>query len=173
MMALSLTQPWASLMAIGEKTLETRGPTFPKRHLGDLAIASSKGFPGECRALCYKNEPFSSALARGGITTLRPMVESAGSVLCVVEVVGYGNAEDVAAAIRAGRPGAAPHELDFGDYSPGRTIILTRNVRRLRASVPVVRWEKGEARPGGALGIYELSPACEAAVRAQLEVSRG
>lgn len=185
MKCISLTEPWATLVSLDEKRFETRGASFPKVHRGDLAIASSKSFPGDCRALCYKNDPFTSVLYRHGITKLRPMVEGLGSILCVVEVVGYARAEDIAPpsphpgcrswTSRDGsilvRPGE--HEHAFGDYSPGRTIILTRNVRRLRAPVPVVRWEKGAARPGGALGVYELAPACEAAVRAQLEVTRG
>ena len=46
MKAISLHQPWASWIAQGLKTIETR--TWPTKHRGDLLIVSSKKpeFPG-------------------------------------------------------------------------------------------------------------------------------
>ena len=44
MKALTLTQPWASLVAIGAKRIETRSWSTPYRGL--LAIHAAKGFPG-------------------------------------------------------------------------------------------------------------------------------
>ena len=40
MKALSVRQPWASMIAQGSKTIETR--TWPTKHRGDLLIVSSK-----------------------------------------------------------------------------------------------------------------------------------
>ncbi len=40
MKALSLHQPWASMIAMGSKTIETR--TWPTRYRGELLIASTK-----------------------------------------------------------------------------------------------------------------------------------
>ena len=42
MKALSLKQPWAGMIANGEKTIETR--TWRTNHRGDLLICSSKKF---------------------------------------------------------------------------------------------------------------------------------
>jgi len=54
MKAISLKQPWASLIANGKKTIETR--TWPTKYRGDLLICASKqprldGYPSGC-ALC-------------------------------------------------------------------------------------------------------------------------
>lgn len=64
MKALSLLQPWATLIDVGAKTIETR--SWPTSYRGLVAIHASKGFPGECRELC-EDEPFRGALIRGGL----------------------------------------------------------------------------------------------------------
>jgi hypothetical protein len=43
MKALSLTQPWASAIALGIKKWETR--SWPTHHRGEVCIHASKGFP--------------------------------------------------------------------------------------------------------------------------------
>jgi hypothetical protein len=43
MKALTLTQPWATLVAIGAKTIETR--SWPTSYRGPLAIHAAKGYP--------------------------------------------------------------------------------------------------------------------------------
>lgn len=45
MKAISVKQPWASLIASGEKTIETR--TWPTNYRGDLLIVSSKKPTGQ------------------------------------------------------------------------------------------------------------------------------
>lgn len=190
MKALTLTNPWATLMAHGEKVFETRGPTFQRRHLGDLAIVSSGSWiirlpgqpPFDCRTL-LKQQPFSDVLMRhlsDEYGAVRNGAFPLSAVLCVVEVVGYARAEDVGpSSVHAhcyswrSRNGdvlvkPAAHEKDFGGYDAGRVIIATRNLRKLVVPVPVERIQKGQPKAGGALGIYDISPACEAAVLAQL-----
>lgn len=44
MKALSLTQPWATLVAIGAKKIETR--SWSTSYRGPVAIHASKGYPG-------------------------------------------------------------------------------------------------------------------------------
>ena len=68
MKALSLKQPWASLIAIGKKTIETR--TWSTNYRGKLLIVSSKTFD--------KNYPYHNFLSLG-----LPM----GKALAIVEVV--------------------------------------------------------------------------------------
>jgi activating signal cointegrator 1 len=60
MKALSLWQPWATLVAIGAKRLETRG-YWPYAYRGDLAIHAARRWTQELRALC-ESEPFRSLL---------------------------------------------------------------------------------------------------------------
>jgi activating signal cointegrator 1 len=43
MKAITLTQPWATLVAIGAKRIETR--SWPTNYRGPLAIHAAKGFP--------------------------------------------------------------------------------------------------------------------------------
>jgi hypothetical protein len=191
MRALSLTQPWASLMAWGEKRYETRDWSTAIR--GEVAIVSSKGFPRESRELCYE-EPFGSVLRAHGveIVSTRPSGPTQlplGVVLAVLRLVDDAPVETVVQwserAIKLllhdhfdaltehlanppGRVDLADHELAFGDYSAGRRALITTGVIALKDPIPVERIEKGVVKPGGALGFYVLSPACEAAVRAQL-----
>lgn len=49
MKCLTLTQPWATLVAIGAKSIETR--SWRTRYTGPLAIHAAKGFPKTAHAL--------------------------------------------------------------------------------------------------------------------------
>lgn len=60
MKALSLLQPWATLVAIGAKRVETR--SWPTHHRGALAICASKKFRDADRFLCLE-DPFRHTLA--------------------------------------------------------------------------------------------------------------
>lgn len=51
MKALSLTQPWAALLAVGAKTIETRD--WPTSYRGWFAIHASKGFPSAARDFAH------------------------------------------------------------------------------------------------------------------------
>ncbi len=67
--AISLRQPWANLIARGEKTIETR--TWARDHRGDLVICSSlKGDPG-----FEKMEPAGMALCIVELYKIEPMTE--------------------------------------------------------------------------------------------------
>src|ERR1700738_5139808 len=54
MIALTLTQPWATLVAIGAKRIETRSWRTPYR--GSLAIHAAKGFPKWAKETCLESE---------------------------------------------------------------------------------------------------------------------
>lgn len=60
MKGITLTQPWASLVALGHKRVETRSwrPLFEP---GRIAIQAAKGFPKEAQALIHE-PPFSDVL---------------------------------------------------------------------------------------------------------------
>lgn len=64
MKAITLYQPWATLVALGKKKIETR--SWKTDYRGPLAIHVAKKFTGEQRYLCCGGsslyEPFTSAL---------------------------------------------------------------------------------------------------------------
>lgn len=67
MKALSVKQPWASLIAAGLKTIETR--TWPTHHRGDLLICSSQ-------SPRYDSLPTGAALAIVKVVDCRPMTSA-------------------------------------------------------------------------------------------------
>jgi hypothetical protein len=147
MRAISLHQPYASLMQVGAKKNETRNR--PTNIRGDVAICATKkwdgsAFPYECALKAH------SAL-RDFIGKDLPH----GFVLCVVE---FYDCMPVEVAIRRGLAGAGDKEIFFGDYSDGRYAWLTRNCRRLKTPVPVK----------GRQGFFFLSTGVESEVKAQL-----
>ncbi len=61
MKTLTLTQPWAQLIAIGAKRIETR--SWGTKYRGPIAIHAAKGFPKWARETCLRS-PFIEALNR-------------------------------------------------------------------------------------------------------------
>lgn len=131
--AISLTQPWATLMAIDEKRVETR--SWRVNYRGWVAIHAAKTFPNECRALCYRL-PFARALSEFN----KPEDLPVGQVLAVTEIV------DCQPTREHGKYCMLHDERDFGDYSDGRFFIITRGVRRLKQPIAM----------RGALGIWKM-----------------
>lgn len=144
---ISLTQPWASLVAIGAKTLETRSRSTPYR--GWLAIHASKGFPKDCRALCSQ-EPFRSTLAEAGFLLASDL--PLGSVLAVARLhdVHATNSPFLMPLLHA-----RALERHFGDYGPNRFAYELTDLKRLRAPVPA----KGSLPIG-----WHVSPELRAAI---------
>jgi hypothetical protein len=147
MKAITLTQPWATLVALGVKRLETR--SWKTAHRGPLAIHAAAGFPKECQVLCYQ-ETFAEALLLAGIkdTGQLPL----GAVLAVVNLqgcyqMGTFEAPDAATLFKWAKVPMHP-EFAFGDYSEGRWAWLLEDLTRLPEPVPVK----------GALSLWEWNP---------------
>jgi hypothetical protein len=64
--ALSVIQPWATLLVTGAKRIETR--SWRPKHRGRIAIHASGKMPAYAVELC-STEPFRSALRNAGITS--------------------------------------------------------------------------------------------------------
>lgn len=131
MKALTLTQPWATLVAIGAKRYETRSWSTPYR--GPLAIHAGKGLGpvgGQrgLRALCGR-EPFREVLTEAGYADPRDLAR--GVIVATCELVGCFAVEIVAdvAASFTDIPDPAEHEEAFGDYSAGRSALALANVQ--------------------------------------------
>lgn len=169
MKALSLTQPWASLVAIGAKKIETR--SWTRSYQGPIAIHASKGFPKECREMCG-TAPFYDALVDGGITNEREL--PLGAIVALARVVHilptfwlYEDGERIGLSVGSLDPTQRgdwafdEEEEAFGDYSKGRFAWFLADVKRLPQPVPCT----------GALGLWTVPPDVAALVEHALAVS--
>ncbi len=148
MRAITLTQPWASLMILGEKFFETR--SWPTKYRGPIAIHAAMGFPTRIKKLARCQEPFRSILAKHGITD--PEQLPTGAILGVTSISGCARTEAV-------RENFSPLEIQFGDYSDGRYVFGTSSVRKCKVPVSCP----------GALGIWKVSDQIAAEVIRQIE----
>lgn len=109
MKALSLTQPWASLVVAGAKKLETR--SWPTYYRGPLLIHASKGFPLGARATCHR-APFCHSLAAAGFHHVGEL--PLGSILGIVSLTGCKATHDLVPWV------VDTTERTYGDYGAGR-----------------------------------------------------
>lgn len=131
MKALSLCQPWATLVMIGAKKIETR--SWRTSYRGLLGIHASKGYPKSAEHFCW-DDPFRSALRRGGYDWTHGALFNAfelplGCLLGTVQLVDCVPVEYV-------RPTISSDEYAFGDYSDGRFAWKLEDPRPFK--VPVV-----------------------------------
>ena len=164
MKALSLTQPWASLVAIGAKRIETRSWYTPYR--GSIFIHASKGFPAWAQEACDE-DPFYDLLTRAGL--LWPVGDETltykaaeryaalplGAIVAAARIMDVEATGDVARRVGTGwsfelspldRWELTKQEAAFGDYSPGRFAWLLGDIRPLASPIPCK----------GALGLWNV-----------------
>lgn len=127
MKVLTLTQPWASLVAAGAKRLETRSWSTPYR--GPIAIHAARGFPRAAQAICIAH-PFLATLVTAGFDRLEDLPR--GVIVCTATLaeIAPTDSRTCAAWTRRSR-GPMEYERAFGDYSAGRFAWLLTDVRRL------------------------------------------
>jgi hypothetical protein len=130
--ALSFLEPWASLIAIGASTVDTRGRRTQYR--GPLAIHVSKRL-GEEAAAAFLVEPYASALAAAGIHDLEEF--HPGCIIAVCELV------DCQLITPESIPPSP--QFDFGDFIPGNWAWHFARIRRLPHPIPAK----------GALGLWD------------------
>ncbi len=141
MKALTLTQPWATLIALGEKRLETRGWPAPDFMAGQrLAIhAGSNLVPvgGErgLRELCAR-PPFRDALFGYGTPYLAASALPRGEVLCIVTVNACVKTETIDFAAPPSWLDPARNEVSFGDYTAGRWAWSLSDLEVLPEPIP-------------------------------------
>lgn len=139
MRTLTLTQPWATLVAIGAKRIETR--SWGTSYRGPLAIHAAKGLgsvggPSGLIDICL-NEPFMTAMRAAGKGFLVPGQDiPLGAIVAVTSLIDVMPTEDVF------KPGAwpgrdTPEERAFGDYSPGRFAWVLGKVVPIREPIHV------------------------------------
>lgn len=136
MKAITLREPWATLVAIGAKKIETRSWKAPDWLIGQrIAIHAAKGLtenewsiakcsPGFPEAL--KDSPWfwDSALHKFAFP------ETRGKVIATAVLSGCMRFNEINRAM------IDRHELTFGDFTPGRYGWLIRDVQRLPEPIP-------------------------------------
>lgn len=160
MKALTLTQPYASLAAIGAKRIETRswstsyrGPLAIHAGVGLGPVGGKRGLTTLCAEPVFFRalEPHCRVVYRNGSDTIDPDDLPLGAVVAtctLVDVVPTGLYRPVTHGDQTWQvpPGNMSQEYSFGDYTPGRFAWLLANVRRLPEPVLVK----------GALGLWDL-----------------
>lgn len=154
MRALTLIQPWATLVACGAKAVETRSWTTSYR--GPIAIHAAKAFPGRARDLAENAHAVRSVLeGRAGVrfTTSPPehwyhapryrLNDSLplGALIAIALLVDVCPTREI-------RGQLSEQELAFGDYDDGRFAWRLSGVVRLTAPIAC----------RGALGLWRLPP---------------
>lgn len=169
MKALTLTQPWATLVAAGVKHIETRA--WGTSYRGPIAIHAAKGlnvetFPhgDEDLATLCSLEPFKSALIDAGFYyEVAATVVPAPLALPRGQIIAVATLDRVTRMTEQGITGLRdlhPREHAFGYYEPGRYAWVLRDTQLVRPP----------AACRGALGLWTVPddvaatlPAVEAA----------
>jgi activating signal cointegrator 1 len=147
--AISLWQPWATLVAIGAKRIETR--SWSTQYRGPLAIHATKAFPPIAQQY-VETEPFWSRLRAARCHQYNLPRGVIVATCRLVDVVRIRATEP--RALSDGQPvEISLEELAFGDYKPGRYAWILGDVVRLEEPIPV----------RGGVGLWEWSPPPERA----------
>lgn len=179
MKVLSLWQPWATLVAIGVKRIETR--SWRTNYRGPLAIHAAGKWNVELARLCL-TDPFWSVLKA---VCDQPVYYRSGNALPLGAIVAVGRLEDCwrveriaaadanrtpeldascAATLRhwghseaviadALRPMLSDQERAFGDYSAGRFGWFLRDMKALERPIPMKGRQGLFEVPDAALGV--------------------
>ena len=139
MKALTLYDPWATLVVLGEKRFETR--SWSTSYRGLLAIHVSKNRPREAKRF-DDIEPFRSALGHNyhNLGYRHP-----GCIIGTVEVVGCWPTWPYPSPV-------SRKEVTFGDWRIGRFAWKLANPQRLKAPIPCK----------GSMGIWTVPPLVQA-----------
>ncbi len=121
--AITLWQPWATLVAIGAKEYETR--SWSTNHRGPLAIHAAK--TKDHLDLARDNILMREALFVAGI--LSPNQLPLGKIVAKVELTDCFEIEHIWGALRES-------EAAFGDYSGGRFAWELRLIQRIDPPIP-------------------------------------
>jgi len=132
MKALSLWQPWASLVALGEKRVETR--IWSTKHRGPMAIHAAQKLPPRWLGASRHAEAFINELADvlncrldRVDTEIRKLPY--GKVLCIVNLY---EVQETSAL----REILCQRELIFGNYEDGRYAWSMQVLERFEVPIP-------------------------------------
>ena len=117
MKAISLWQPWASAIALGNKKVETR--SWWTKYRGPLAIHAAKRWQSDQREFASVEAAF------GRLPGKLPF----GAIVAVADLVDVKRTEELESDVDA-------IERIYGDYSAGRFGWILENVQALEDPVP-------------------------------------
>lgn len=129
MKAITLWQPWASLVAMEEKKFETR--SWATSYRGPLLIHTAKGAPIHCQTLANIDKQFNNALT--GSTEWNPNIWETlpfGSVIAICNLV------DCVEITAKFLDTLSAQEVLFGNYERGRYAWQLEDVHRLKTPIP-------------------------------------
>lgn len=150
MKVISLMQPWATLVVIGAKKIETR--SWNTKHRGEILIHASKKMTRAQRVLA-DSVPFIDAFDHEDVDELH-----LGCIIGKVEIVETVPSEilnerlnEKANIFNSGFlfPNKPQMELAFGDYSPGRYGWLLSNA---------VYFDSHHYQVNGSRGLWDFDP---------------
>jgi len=131
--AITLTQPWATLVAIGAKQVETR--SWKTNYRGTVAIHAAKAFPGYAkdfsqnsdlcrRVLGWPDPP--NPLTQGWLDDIAYLIRSLplGQVIATARIVDCLPASELS-------QGLSVQELEFGNYAAGRFGFVLQDIQRI------------------------------------------
>jgi hypothetical protein len=121
MKALTLWQPWATMVALGVKKIETR--SWPTSYRGPLAIHAAKESPREALELAFE-PPFRQCLEAAGYD-VKELPSGVIVAIC-----------DLADCVQITPNNMPAREGLLGDYTPGRYAWYLANVRRVHPPLP-------------------------------------
>jgi activating signal cointegrator 1 len=149
MKALSLYQPWASLVIMGRKRIETRG--WRTNYRGKLWIHASRSKKHLFRPSDITTWPFNQYIQGPRDLPLGEIIGSVDLVDCVT------SEHALTVLLQPREDEQAQEEYRFGDYSTGRFAFILEKAAAL--SVPV--------RCAGSLGIWTIPEEVELNILAQ------
>lgn len=123
MRCLTIRQPWATLVALGEKEFETR--SWSTGYRGELAIHAGQKID---KAIC-RQEPFKSVLLKHGYTDNNlpaGVIIAVGQLKECYEVTGHSD----------GAGWLSGNEQEFGDYTEGRFAWRLEKMIPLKHPIP-------------------------------------
>lgn len=135
MKAITIHQPWASLIACGAKKIETR--SWATKYRGPIAIHAGKGWPATLKQGGRLPEEIHTALIwKGGFSKFADL--PLGAVIAIADLVDCLQVQETREdtqgnwfAVLKDR-GVDGNELAFGDYTVGRYAWILANVRRIK-----------------------------------------
>jgi hypothetical protein len=131
MKVLTIRQPWASLIALGEKHIETR--SWRTNYRGELLIHAGKSINKE--SCMY--EPIKSVLEKHGYDNYENL--PIGMIIAKCELVDCQKIielDDMCGAITEGNLSVDGNEYLFGDFTPGRYAWILNNIEILKKPIP-------------------------------------
>jgi hypothetical protein len=143
MKAITLTNPWATLVAIGAKRIETR--SWKTSYRGPLAIHAAKGFPKEARRFTLEPVVYEAIQKLGYHARGWFQAYPTGSVIATCRLIDCVPTEAVAVLY----PELwSPQEQAFGNYDAGRWAWILGGVQCFEQPMPAK----------GALSLWEWCP---------------